>query len=223
MINLNEYTIRHYLPADREALRRIAYETSVLGEPEIFKLDPELISDALTIFFTDFEPESSFVVVKLGIIVGYLIGTTNIQRMHQVFNKRILWPTVLKALKKGMLFNGHFLSFVLNSFLSLLKGEFRTPNYQKQYQALFHINLNQDCRGSGIGSLLIKNFEDYLINHHIKTVCIGTMTDRGKNFFIKNGYQVFFESRRSYLKYKLHKTVPYYLLGKTLTDASSKI
>ena len=54
---------RKYRPSDRAAVRRLCCETGFIGNPidPVFE-DRELFADFLTAYYTDFEPESAFVV-----------------------------------------------------------------------------------------------------------------------------------------------------------------
>lgn len=70
-----DFTTRPYQPSDRETIRRICCDTGFLGEPidSIFS-DRDLFADYLTRYYTDVEPESSWVGVKNGQVVGYLLA-----------------------------------------------------------------------------------------------------------------------------------------------------
>ncbi|MCA1659115.1 MAG: GNAT family acetyltransferase, partial [Verrucomicrobiaceae bacterium] len=69
-------TIRSFCAADRATVRRLCCETGFLGEPidPVFE-DRELFADFLTTYYTDKEPESSFVLEVNGEISGYLLGS----------------------------------------------------------------------------------------------------------------------------------------------------
>ena len=70
----SEYIIRSYQPSDREAVRSLCCQTGFLGEPidPVYE-DRELFADFLTTYYTDHEPESSFVIEKNGELRGYLL------------------------------------------------------------------------------------------------------------------------------------------------------
>src|SRR5262245_42467643 len=77
--------IRKYEARDQDAVRRICCETGFLGQPidPLFE-DRELFADYLTRYYTDKEPESSFVLEKNGEIRGYLLGSRR-TLYHQTF------------------------------------------------------------------------------------------------------------------------------------------
>ena len=67
----HDFTIRSYRPSDREAVRRLCCQTGFLGEPidPVYE-DRELFADFLTTYYTDHEPESSFVIEREGELYG---------------------------------------------------------------------------------------------------------------------------------------------------------
>src|SRR5258707_3564214 len=69
------FTIRSYRAGDRAAVRRLCCQTGFLGRAidPVYE-DRELFADFLTTYYTDHEPESSFVPEIEGEICGYLLG-----------------------------------------------------------------------------------------------------------------------------------------------------
>src|ERR1043165_9787703 len=80
------FTIRSYRKSDREAVRRLCCQTGFLGEPidPVYE-DRQLFADFLTTYYTDHEPESSFVLEIDGEIRGYLLGSRKPLR-HQLYS-----------------------------------------------------------------------------------------------------------------------------------------
>src|SRR5436189_6194862 len=76
MDDASQYSIRSYQASDRGAVRKLCCETGFLGDPidPVFQ-DRELFADFLTTYYTDHEPESSFVLEIDGEIRGYLLGS----------------------------------------------------------------------------------------------------------------------------------------------------
>ena len=70
-----ELNVRPYTPADREAIRQICCETGYSGAPidPVFT-DRDVFADFFTRYYTDCEPESSFVAEDNGRIIGYILG-----------------------------------------------------------------------------------------------------------------------------------------------------
>jgi hypothetical protein len=68
--------IRGYQPSDRAAVRDLCCRTGFLGNAiDPVYQDRELFADFLTTWYTDHEPESSFVLEIKGEICGYLLGS----------------------------------------------------------------------------------------------------------------------------------------------------
>jgi GNAT superfamily N-acetyltransferase len=208
--------IRGYEPKDREAIRRISYETSFLQRPHLFFDDPEIVTDALTRYYIEFEPGSCFVAEARGRVVGYIIGTLDMARMNYVYGTKILMPLVAKAIRHGAFFRRKTMLFICNYLKAVLKGEFLVPNLTREYPSTFHINVDQDLRGKKVGTQLIQRALQLLKEKHISGVQFSTMTDEARDFFIRQGFQVLYSSRRSFLHYALGHDTAFHLLGKKL-------
>ncbi|MCX7869289.1 MAG: hypothetical protein N2322_04990, partial [Terrimicrobiaceae bacterium] len=72
----SDFLVRPYRPEDRAAVRALCCDTGYLGKPidPVFE-DRELFADYLTSYYTDFEPESCFVLEQGGKVKGYLLGS----------------------------------------------------------------------------------------------------------------------------------------------------
>ena len=211
------FVIRKYNSSDRSAVRRICCETALMGEPSaIFFDDDEIFADALTAYFTDYEPESCFVAEYDNNVVGYLIGAKDVGRMGKIFAGKIAVPLFIKALRRGALIRKKNVKFLFRVFLSLLKVEFKAPDFSKDYPATLHINIIKECRMAGVGSKLINAYLDYLISQAIKGVHFATMSDKANRFFRKLNFQLLFQGERSYFRHFLDKNVPIYILGRVL-------
>ena len=201
-------TIRPFKPQDRAALRTICYETSFLGHPRFFCDNQEIVADVLSIYFTDYEPESCFVADDGKMVIGYVMGTKNARQMHKIFLRRIFPGLILKSLCLGVFCRVKTWQFLFNGSLSFLKGEFWMPPVRKRYRALVHINIDKDFRRHGIGHLLVEHYLRYLKEHKIPGVFISTMSEQGKVFFVKQGFQVLFKGKKTFLRYRLGEDAP---------------
>jgi len=70
------FEIRKLQPGDRARIRELCCDTGFLGNPidPVFE-DRELFADYLTAYYTDWEPQSSFVLLMNGELRGYLLGS----------------------------------------------------------------------------------------------------------------------------------------------------
>ena len=90
------YTIRGFRATDRAAVRRLCCQTGFLGAPidPVYE-DHELFADFLTTYYTDHEPESSFVIEMDGEIVQRC--DPHIGLLHRGTEKLIEYKSYLQA------------------------------------------------------------------------------------------------------------------------------
>src|SRR5213595_1290141 len=102
-----QYSIRSYQASDRGAVRKLCCETGFLGDPidPVFQ-DRELFADFLTTYYTDHEPESSFVLEIDGEIRGYLLGSRK-PLPHQVYAFAQTVLLFFRALRRYRGYNDH--------------------------------------------------------------------------------------------------------------------
>lgn len=171
----------------------------------------------MTLYFTDYEPESCFVSVQDKKVVGYIIGSTNVSKMDQISNSKILTPLFMKALRKGIFFRWRNLKFFFRILKSSIKGEFFMPNFREKFPATLHINLEKEFRGRGIGEKLIETYLNFLKEEGVHGIHCGTFSEGAKDFFLKMGFTVLFQSKRTYLKSYLGKEINFYVFGRELS------
>lgn len=211
-----ETIIRKYLPQDRESVRDIAWNTALMGESAAaFFEGKEVFSDILTLYFTDYEPESSFVAESDGQVVGYLLGAKDVKLMSKK-TFAIGFKLLLKVILRGTLLSKKNLHFVFKLIASVSKGEFNDPHFAKDYPATLHINLKDGWRASGLGSKLISAYLGYLSQLGVKGVYLATMSDQASIFFSKQGFGLLYQAKRSYFQHILGKDINIYIYGKKL-------
>jgi len=212
-----EVKIRKFQAKDRAAVRQIVYATALMGEPAgLFFHGQEVISDAFSLYFTDYEPGSCFVAEINDQIAGYLIGAKNKIAAETILNRQIALPLFLKALKSGVFLSLKNLNFIFSCLKDLLINGIKTPDFNRAYPATFHINIKDGFRGLDIGARLINAYLDYLKIAGIPGAHLATMSDRAANFFLSQGFQQLYKGRRSYFRHILHHDVPLYIFGKRL-------
>ncbi len=218
MSKSEEIIIRVYKRGDREPVMKIACDIAFMGEPaENFFKGREFLADFLTLYHTDYEPESIFVVEKGGEVVGYISGAKSEKKMNLVSTFKVLPRAILKLIFKGYIFKKKNFLFILFCICSFLKGEFYMPSFiRKDYPAILHINLDKNYRGLGIGGRLIEAYLSYLKKEKIKGVYLKTPSEKSFKFFKKLGFKIMYETRISYFKHILKKSVRYLYYGKKL-------
>jgi ribosomal protein S18 acetylase RimI-like enzyme len=211
-----EFVVRNFRKSDRDSVRNIAYDTAFMGESaDLFFDGRETLADFLTVYFTDYEPQSCFVAEMNDSVIGYLLGAKSEKRQNAAFIK-IIPRLIIKSFFKGTPFRAKNMKLSFHIFVSVLRGEFGFPDCTKLYPALLHINVNKKYRGIGIGRKLIEIYIDYLKRENITGVHLTTKSENAVNFFKKMGFEVFHKTRLSYLRYLLKRSIELYILVKKL-------
>jgi len=195
----NSFTIRSYRETDREAVRRLCCNTGFLGTPidPVYE-DRQLFADFLTTYYTDWEPESSFVVEIDGEIRGYLLGSRRPLR-NQLYS---FWQNIslfLKALTRCFRYNTASRRFIL---WTLAHGWREVPAAPRRVPH-FHINLLPDARKMSTTRALMSAYLSYLYRCGEKRVYGQIVTfesRRGEQMFERYGFKVL--NRGEITKYK---------------------
>ncbi|MFH1537505.1 MAG: GNAT family N-acetyltransferase [bacterium] len=151
-----------YEPKYREMVRDCVYATGFGGENvEPFFEDRELFADLVTLYYTDHEPESGFIPLVDGEPAGYLLGGANTRKYEEALKQTIM-PLILRNIAGGKYRLGRSARAYARSFIwHKIRGEhISTP--VDLYPAHLHIDLFEEFRRSGVGSLLINTYIDYL-------------------------------------------------------------
>jgi len=191
--------IRSYRASDRDAVRRLCCQTGFLGEPidPVYE-DPELFADFLTTYYTDHEPESSFVLELDGQISGYLLGSR-----RPLFNQLYAFQQNLvlgfRALLRYRRYNDRsrrFVRWVLShGWREVPAAPRRVPH--------FHINLLPEARKMSTTRALMSAYLSYLYRQGEKRVYGQIVTfesRRGEKMFERYGFRVM--NRAEITKYK---------------------
>lgn len=205
-----DFIVRPYQSQDREAIRKIAFDTAFMGEPaEVFFSDREVLADILTVYFTDYEPESLFVAESAGKIIGYLLGAKDSARIRRFFRSGIIWSLVMKILKRGTLGQAKNIRLGLKYLSSYFKREFSTPDFYNDYPAVLHINIATGYRAGGVGAKLIGAFLNYLSEEKVPGVQLATISDQAAGFFEKQGFKLLAQKKHSYFRSIMRRDLNY--------------
>ncbi len=146
---------------DRARVRELCCETGFLGNPidPVFE-DRELFADYLTAYYTDWEPESAFVLLVNGEIRGYLLGSRFPFR-QQLYN---LYNNVALFLRGIFRYSGY--SAASKKFVHwILTQAWREVPAAPRRTAHFHINLLADARQVATTRALMDGYLKYLHEH----------------------------------------------------------
>ena len=153
--------IRPYEPRDRSALRQICCDTADAGQPsENFFPDREVLADLVTKYYTECEPQSTFVADDDGHVVGYITGCLSTNRFLRAMMWRIVPATFVKALFRGVLWHPQTVRLVRTNFGLWLKGDYRRKETIRGYPAHLHVNVRERFRGQKLGQRLVETFCD---------------------------------------------------------------
>jgi ribosomal protein S18 acetylase RimI-like enzyme len=213
------HIIRSFRPSDRAAVRRLCCETGFLGVPidPVYE-DRQLFADFLTSYYTDHEPESSFVVEIDGEICGYLLGSRKPLR-NQLYS---FWQNVslfLKALTRYFRYNDRSRRFIR---WTLIHGWREVPAAPRRVPH-FHINLLPDARKMSTTRALMSAYLSYLYRcgeKHVYGQIVTFESRRGERMFERYGFKVL--NRAEITKYKAFYPQSVYLstVIKTLETAA---
>ena len=153
--------IRPYEPRDRDAVRRISYDTADAGASGAgISSDREFIEDLLTAYYTDYEPESLFVLEADGKVVGYLEGCLDTRRQLRITMRRILPRAAIRALARGAIFHADIWRLAGSAFRTILAAGTHRGADLDQYPAHLHVNILDGYRGRKAGNDLMERFFD---------------------------------------------------------------
>lgn len=209
--------IRGFEPGDKQAVRGIVHDTALIGEPaSLFFEGREAFSDALTLYFTDYEPQSCFVAEISSRVIGCLIGAKDKLAAEKAFQGKIAPGLISRAFRDGVFLKKKNLIFIFNCFLEWISGRMFSPDFSKDYPATLHINVSKEFRGQDIGSGLIDSYLSYLKEERVRGVHFATMSDSAANFFSGKGFKLLYTGKRSYFRNILHRDLPFYIYGMQL-------
>ena len=208
MANDKKFEIRKFQPADRERVRELCCETGFLGNPidPVFE-DRELFADYLSAYYTDWEPESAFVLLMNGEIRGYLLGSRHPfrQQLYNLYNNVALF---LRGVVRYPRYNAASKKFVH----WILRQAWREVPASPRRTAHFHVNLLADARSVAQTRALMDSYLRYLSENGEKRV-FGQMVvfedRRGTRMFERYGFKVL--NKAEITKYRDLHPGPVYL------------
>lgn len=200
--------IRNYEPRDREVVRRLCCDTGFLGKPidQVFE-DRELFADYLTSYYTDREPESSFVLEQDGVVKGYLLGSRRPlrQQWHDFF---LNFSLVARATKRYWGYRRETRDFIG----WILRNSWREVPAAPRRTAHFHINCLPEAQSIASAREIVNRYLEYLRDAGERLVFGQVVTfdsRRGAPVFERYGFRVLNKSEIT--KYRKFHPQPVYL------------
>jgi len=195
------HVIRPYRPEDRDTIRAICADTGFLGQPidPVFE-DRELFADYLTSYYTDAEPEATFVCELDGKVMGYVMGS-RFPKKKASYEKRMLPGLVARGLWRYFTrpYNAASRKYV-RWILTQARKEvpFTPPDIPH-----FHFNVRPEARSVHATRSMVDVFLKFLTDHGEKQVYGQVVTyesRRGNRMFERYGFRVIDE--REVTKYR---------------------
>ncbi|MEW6203259.1 MAG: hypothetical protein AB1546_14870, partial [bacterium] len=154
---MTDISIRKYSGKHRQRVREICFNTGLGGDSiSPYFDDLDLFADMIILYHTDYEPNSAFVAVHNGQMVGYLLGCTDTNTYLKIMRKEIV-PQILLNIARGKYHIGRRTRDYLLRFLREdITTIFSLPPLDL-YPAHLHINLEEGFRRSGAGTRLMNS------------------------------------------------------------------
>jgi ribosomal protein S18 acetylase RimI-like enzyme len=191
--------IRSYRTSDRDAIRRLCCQTGFLGQPiDPVYQDHELFADFLTTYYTDHEPESSFVLELEGQICGYLLGSRRplLNQLYAFQQNLVLGFRALLRYRRYNARSRRFVRWVLShAWREVPAAPRRVPH--------LHINLLPEARKMSTARALMSAYLSYLYRcgeKHVYGQIVTFESRRGEKMFERYGFRVM--NRAEITKYK---------------------
>lgn len=189
-----EVLIRPYRAGDRPAVRELCADTGFLSNPidPVFQ-DRELFADYLTAYYTDCEPESSFVCEMDGVVKGYIMGCRHParQRRYEAWHNALL--AVRGAWRYLFVYNKASRKFVR---WIIARAPKEVPPAPRDIPH-FHINLRPEARNVHTTRYLFDALLTYMRScgeTAIFAQVVGYEKRRGVRMFQRYGFEVLNQS-----------------------------
>ena len=207
--------IRPYAPGDRSGVREICCETGDRGEPVdgLFE-DRDVFADLVTRYYTDDEPQSTWIAEDGGRIVGYLTGCLDTGRYERVLLRRVIPRAFVKAVLRGGLFSRRTWRWARAGWHTQQTRWGQWQSSLASYPAHFHVNIRRGFRGQRLGERLVERFLDAVRAAGLPGVHVAVRADNAAScrFFERMGF-LELERRRVWFpaaaSYEPHETILY--------------
>jgi ribosomal protein S18 acetylase RimI-like enzyme len=187
-----DLVIRPYHLDDRQAVLRIGADTAFFGAPiEAYMEDRNAFLDAFYAYYTDLEPEHTWVACSDGEVVGFLAGCVD-TRLHNRKLLRVIIPRLAGNLLRGKYHFGKRSWRYFGAMLGgLLRREFTRVDLDA-YPAHLHINVESAWRGYKLGQRLMEAWLGQLREMGIPGVYLDTtsLNEAACRLYEKMGFRL---------------------------------
>ena len=197
--------IRKYKASDRKDVELIQLSTYFLGKPiQDLVNDTKGLTDDIS-YYLEKEPQSCFVAVDKGKLVGYLLGClddkNNVESIARYFRKSITRLFLLPFMSnKDRKFWWGMIRVIFTALIGLSEeSKLKAPSDSGH----IHINVMPDARGKGVGTKLLKEFFRYAESKGVRWIHADSFRTRlnpNSSFWLKNGFKEYSKVKTSIWK-----------------------
>ncbi|MFX1535472.1 MAG: GNAT family N-acetyltransferase [Promethearchaeota archaeon] len=197
---MSDIQIRQCQKKDQSGILNICYRTGYMGEDltgRNFFNDKILFGYLFCLYYPRYEPEHCFVAVDSkqdNKIVGYILGSDDSEKQGKLFRRKMI-PKI--ALRLFFYTSWRFPESyrAVNSFRRADSQENKLNNLNEEFPAHLHIDILPEYQRKGVGSELIRIFEQHMTDLGVPGVHLGTSNynEKAIPFYKKHGYRIIFE------------------------------
>ena len=185
--------IRPFSNTDREVLRQICCNVADRGNPiENFFPDREFAADLLIKYYTDYEPENSFVAESNGQVVGYINASLDNRRYGLVLIFIIIPFAFLKGIIRGVFFRIELWRIVKASLANWRRLFVLRKTSFGSHQGHMHIGILKNFRHQKVGKLLVERIIQHASNSPIEEISasVNDQNSGACRFFERLGFVI---------------------------------
>jgi Acetyltransferases len=192
--------IRKCMRDDEQGIMNVCYRTGYMGEEltgrDLFN-DVKLFGYLFCIYYVRYETDNCFAAVDTehgDKIVGYILGTDNSKKESIHSSIKLGWRIVLRLLFYTLFKYPESFRATLHFLKSAFTGS--PAGLYDYYPAHLHINVLPEYQHSGVGSMLLKRFEEHMKKMGVAGIHLKTSNKNQKAvpFYKKKGYSLIWES-----------------------------
>jgi ribosomal protein S18 acetylase RimI-like enzyme len=187
-----EFTIRPYQSKDREPVFRIGADTAFFGAPvEAYMEDRNVFLEAFYAYYTDLEPEYTWVACVDETVVGFLTGCIDTRSRRRKYSRTILPRFIGRLLGGKYLLGKQTYRYITGMLGGVLRGELTHVDLDI-YPAHLHINVDSAWRGHGLGQRLMEAYLHQLRELGVKGVYLDTtsLNEAACRLYEKMGFRL---------------------------------
>ncbi|HBX70417.1 MAG TPA: hypothetical protein DEH25_13825 [Chloroflexi bacterium] len=196
-IKMSEIIIRSYQPGDEPAIEAITYRTGFKGDDLTGRKycdDAHLWFLIFIGYYTRYEPEHCFVAVEGEQVIGFICGTPDTLAQEVRFRQKV----VLRAALRLFGYTSWRYPRSFKTVLGLARQYAAEPKNTEndpiltQYPAHLHINVLPGHQSQGVGTQLIRRFENHMRGLGVSGLHLGTTSKNHKAvpFYHKMGFEL---------------------------------